>query len=317
MKKYFVYTAAVVSAMALMSFPAMASGLSEVSKTKTEAKTEEAEPQGALPAEEPETIGYLVINGTIKEVKENNGGMSISVESKERGEIIFNQDSNCIVIENNELKTIKDLKAGMEVSIVMDELAPMTMSLPPQTNGALAFVVNGEEPSFTEVAKFDNELSSDTLKLNIDDSVKIMNINGAKKIFTADDIKGSTSMVVYGASTKSIPAQTTPYIVVILDAENEEIPADNTVQELPAEKEEPKEITNVPLRDTVTKLGYTIDWKSNDAPIVLTKGESSAEIIIGDNKITVEDDMVYELSSAPALIDGITYVPSDILDILK
>lgn len=268
---------------------------------KTDENTENKTDEDAVNDEAAETVGYSVVNGTINEIStDENGNVRISVETEERGEIVYNEDANGMVIEDNTLKTVNELKAGMKVAVVMDDMAPMTMSLPPQTT-AMAFVIEGENPSFTAVEEFDNELSSKTLKLNIDESVTIIDILGSKKTFTADDIKGRKAIVVYGASTKSIPAQTTPYIVVVLEST----------------EETPEEIVSLPLRTALEDMGYTIEWKANDAPIVLTKGETKAEIKIGNDNIVVDGDMVYELSEAVKIVDGVTYVPSDIKDILK
>ncbi len=306
MKKYFKYKAAAVSmvTMAMSSVPAMAAENTETVRTETKEGTVVEE----IKSDEAETIGCSVVSGTIKSVSvEENGKARIAVETAERGEIVFNEDTNLMVIEGNSLRVVNDLKEGMEVSVVMDDNAPMTMSIPPQTNGAIAFVIEGVNPSFVAVEKFDEELSSQTLKLNIDNSVSIIDINGSKKMFTADDIKGSKAIVVYGASTKSLPAQTTPYIVVILDeAENEQ----------PAE-EAPEDIVSLPLRATLEEMGYTVEWTANDAPIVLTKDELKASISIDSNSLVVDGDMVYELSENVKLVDGVTYVSSDIKNILR
>lgn len=337
MKRYLRYTAAAVSAvtMAVSAVPAMAAqvivndGKQEAAETTEETATEEATTEETVaetteetttetPAEE--SVGYTTLTGKITAVTvDEEGTARINFENEERGEIVFIEGADCMVIADNEVKTVKDLAEGMEVTIVMSDSAPMTMSLPPQTSGAVAIVVNGETPVFTAVEKFDDELTSKTLKLNIDETVKILDIRGTKQALTADDIKGHKAIVVYGASTKSIPAQTTPAFVVILDnAEETTEPVDPAKSTDPVETVEPqKEITSLPLRSTLEGMGYTIEWTSNEEPIIITKDAVKAQVSIDSNTVVIEGDMAHELSSAVILVDGVAYIPSDVMEILK
>lgn len=340
MKRYLKYTAAAVSAvtMAASAVPAMAAQVivndgkqntaeaAEETKETAETTAQEAvETAETTPAEE--SIGYSTLAGKITAVTfEEDGTARITFQNEERGEIIFIEGADCMVIADNELKTLQDLKEGMEVTIVMNDMAPMTMSIPPQTSGAVAIVANGETPVFTAVEKFDDELTGQTLKLNIDETVQILDIRGTKQVLTADSIKGHKAMVVYGASTKSIPAQTTPAFVVILD--NGEEATETTDTTAPETKttdttettETPEEIKNLPLRTTLEEMGYTIEWTSNDEPIVITKDGLKATVAIDSTSVAItgaESDTTYELSSAVILVDGVTYIPSDVMTVLK
>ena len=61
----------------------------------------------------------------------------------------------------------------------------------------------------------DGSVNSDNkLQLNMDESVKVFDMNGNS--VSADDIKGKNALVLYSEATKSIPAQTTPVLVVDL-----------------------------------------------------------------------------------------------------
>lgn len=327
MKRYFKYTAAAVSAvtMAVSAVPAMAAqvivndGTQKTAENTEEVKAEETkteevktEETAQTPAEE--SIGYTALTGKITAVTvEEDGTARINFQNEERGEIVFIEGADCMVIVGNEVKSVKDLKEGMEVTVVMNDLAPMTMSLPPQTSGAVAIVANGETPVFTAVDKFDDELTGKTLKLVMDENVQILDIRGTKQALTADDIKGHKAIVVYGASTKSIPAQTTPSFVIILD--NGEETAETTETTETAETEEKAE--NVPLRTTLEAMGYTIEWTSNDAPIIITKDAVKAEIKIDSNTVVMEGADAKELSSNVVLVDGVTYIPADFVELLK
>ena len=278
---------------------------------KEEAKKEdEKKEETEAPAEE--TIGYSVLKGKIKEVAVNEDGSArISVETETRGEIVFNETSDCMVIADNAVKALADLKAGMTVSVVMEDNAPMTLSLPPQTSAAVAIVVEGETPSNVAVDKFDEELTGKTVKLIMDEKVQILDIRGTKQALTAEDIKNNKAIVIYGASTKSIPAQTTPYMVIVLP-EEEAVPTETAEVAEAAE-----EVKTLPLREAADRLGYEIKWTSNEEPIVLTKGEKTVSLEINSDTITIDGDMVKDLSTDVVIVDGVTYVPSELVDLLK
>lgn len=357
MKKHFRYAAAAVSAMTVImsTVPAMAGSLTEVNddkkdnntghqvivndekdnkkedtkkedekkeetkkeesnkedEKKEEAKKEdEKKEETEAPAEE--TIGYSVLKGKIKEVAVNEDGSArISVETETRGEIVFNETSDCMVIADNAVKALADLKAGMTVSVVMEDNAPMTLSLPPQTSAAVAIVVEGETPSNVAVDKFDEELTGKTVKLIMDEKVQILDIRGTKQALTAEDIKNNKAIIIYGASTKSIPAQTTPYMVIVLP-EEEAVPTETAEVAEAAE-----EVKTLPLREAADSLGYEIKWTSNEEPIVLTKGEKTVSLEINSDTITIDGDMVKDLSTDVVIVDGVTYVPSELVDLLK
>lgn len=282
----------------------------EDEKKEDAKKEDEKKEETEAPAEE--TIGYSVLKGKIKEAAVNEDGSArISVETETRGEIVFNETADCMVIADNAVKALADLKAGMTVSVVMEDNAPMTLSLPPQTSAAVAIVVEGETPSNVAVDKFDEELTGKTVKLIMDEKVQILDIRGTKQILTAEDIKNNKAIVIYGVSTKSIPAQTTPYMVIVLP-EEEAVPAETAEVAEAAE-----EVKTLPLREAADSLGYEIKWTSNEEPIVLTKGEKTVSLEINSDTITIDGDMVKDLSTDVVIVDGVTYVPSELVDLLK
>ena len=340
MKRYLKYTAAAVSAvtMAASSVPAFAAQVIvndgsqkaeetvETEETAADTETEQAvvDTEAAETTETvadtaaEETVGYSTLKGTITAVTVNEDSTArITFQSEERGEIIFNEASDCMVIIDGAVKTLADLKEGMTATIVMDDFAPMTMSLPPQTSGAIAIVVDGETPTTTVVEKFNDELVGGDVKLIIDETVQILDIRGTRQILTADDIKGHKAIVVYGASTKSIPAQTTPYLVVILDNAEETTEATDTTKTTETRDADETADTVLPLRATLEEMGYTIEWTSNDAPIVITKDDVNLSVSIDSDTVVVDGDMAYQLSSDVTIVDGVTYIPADLVEHLN
>lgn len=250
---------------------------------------------------------YTTKSGTIKSIEKENNYYTISVAlpDDEFG-IVYTADANAFIVnsENGNFMTFDELQNDMKISAVISKYAPMTMSLPPITN-AIGFVV-GEE-NFVATGYFDEEWTSkDTqpmLQLNISEQTKIVDMAGSKKIFTQEDLKNQDCLVVYGATTRSIPAQTNPVFVMILDKQEiEEEEVIDTIQQqemteketqteqkeilftplAPPETEPPVDAGNfVPLREIAENKGFTVTWTANDKPVLLQKDDTTIEITVG------------------------------------
>lgn len=94
-----------------------------------------------------------------------------------------------------------------------DANAPAPLIFPPQLQ---AIVMSIDTPNQNvKVDYFDDDLvsSDNTLKLNISPSTEIELENGQKFY---GSLQNRNLIVLYGASTKSIPAQTVPYKVIVM-----------------------------------------------------------------------------------------------------
>jgi hypothetical protein len=105
------------------------------------------------------------------------------------------------------------VQVGDRVIGFYDANAPAILIYPPQFR---AIVMAKDTQSYNvKVDYFDNQLVSEDgkLKLNIGTSTDIVMENGQS--FTKKPVDRYL-IVVYGASTKSIPAQTTPYKIIVM-----------------------------------------------------------------------------------------------------
>lgn len=162
---------------------------------------------------------YTVQKGEITEIDTTKYGTRILVGDYSNG-IFFNLQPEVVVLDANtlSLKSQKDLKEGMEVTVVYPKNSPMALSMPPMSSSAVLVIINSSENS-VEVACFDENLvnEANTLKLNIGKNTVIMNTKGECRVFTAEDIKNKNAAVIYDVTTRSIPAQTTPLFIMILE----------------------------------------------------------------------------------------------------
>ena len=201
-----------------------------------------------------------------------------------------------------------ELKAGVVEGVVYSANSPMGMSLPPYLGSVTAVVANADADNMM-VGHFGDDLTDETnkLQLNISDETRILNMEGAKIKLSAADVKNRDALVFYDITTRSIPAQTTPSLVLLLPQ------AEEAGEEM---ENEPKMQVQmmVPLREAAKENGYTVKWQGKQKPIVLEKDGTSIEITLGSAEYVVEGDMVMKVAMPSELKDGKTYVSSEIFN---
>jgi len=150
-------------------------------------------------------------SGTVTSIDEPNGeieGMNLGFISLEGefGNATFVTDFNTFVL--GDALAVGDYITGFYLMNM-----PMAMIYPPQYN--VSVIVNGD---FTNVAvcRFDENLinTDNTLQLNISNETEIILQSGESMLI--EDLANRKLVVVYDISTRSIPAMTTPSLVVVL-----------------------------------------------------------------------------------------------------
>ena len=126
--------------------------------------------------------------------------------------------------------------------------------------------------------------------------------NQVRYIVSADDIKGKNALVLYSEATKSIPAQTTPVLVVVADE------AQTT--------DEKADMSDLKIREISEKAGYTVKWTANDKPVEISKGKRTISVTAGESKAVV-NNINMTLSEKVYIKDGVMYAPYDFADLLK
>jgi hypothetical protein len=159
---------------------------------------------------------FAAISGVVTRIEDfspgQNGASSgcyklMSLESKDMGPVNFVISPGTYFVDH------KVVGVGEEVTGFYDENAPALLIYPPQYP-AIVIAKNTEYQNVT-VDHFNNQfISSDgNLKLNIAPSTEVILTND--QLFSKHP--GNRNLiVVYGPTTMSIPAQTTPYKIIVL-----------------------------------------------------------------------------------------------------
>ena len=164
--------------------------------------------------------GFVTDSGKIISVeKSGTDGVSVVEIENKNGGLRFAVDANSLILDRKDgsYKTVADLTEGMEIAVVYSANSPMGMSLPPYLGSVTAVVANADADNMM-VGHFGDDLTDETnkLQLNISDETRILNMEGAKIKLSAADVKNRDALVFYDITTRSIPAQTTPSLVLLL-----------------------------------------------------------------------------------------------------
>lgn len=126
----------------------------------------------------------------------------------ENGVVNFIVDPDTLVIDS------RQLAPGMRVAAFYDSSLAVPMIFPPQYRAQLVAVLGRNEQIALNYFNGALLAQDDSLQLNIAGNTRIETINGQK--FTCC-VGGKRLLVYYTATTRSIPPQTTPERVVVMN----------------------------------------------------------------------------------------------------
>ncbi len=188
---------------------------------------------------------------------------------------------------------------------------PVIMIYPPQYEAnVLAVHVNEQELKADIFDK--NLLSADKqLKLNISKDTKIVDKSGKTYV---GKITSEKLLVVYKYTTKSLPPQTTPEKIVVLDPTNSnttavssmDIVVNNEVISAPAAFITKDKTVMVPVRGISEALGYKVTWDKSHKSVRLN---NSISLTVGKDNYTLGKMAPITLGLAPISLKGSVYVP--------
>ncbi|MFJ8513561.1 stalk domain-containing protein [Lysinibacillus xylanilyticus] len=261
---------------------------------------------------------FIKITGTIENVEKREDSTYYTVKEDENTNVFVVND-NTLVYDNTG-KEVK-LQKGDKVTAYTYANKPMLMIYPPQYNPEV-IIVETKEMGTVEVDFFNKELvnTDNTLKLNVGKETEILSLSGKK--VKAEDLAEQHLLVFYTIATMSIPAQTPPSKVVVLDTIAQE-PGEVDPGEADPSKTAVQEIINndfydvegtkmVPLRLIAEELGFKVESTGKGA--IISKGALSYTITRGQKEYGYNKALRY-FKVAPALLEPTkTYVPVEFVE---
>lgn len=170
--------------------------------------------ESAVASEELQVVDFLSFTGTITELREN----SILAQDKTNADnsIVFNISGDILLLDASTKGTIDagSLEVGQEITAYYPKNTPVALSLPPLMTPKVIVANFGEQSGFVHVATFDSTLTSSDgqLKIHLGSGMTLVDRDGKP----VTSLANKTLVVFYSASTRSIPAQTTPQKIIVL-----------------------------------------------------------------------------------------------------
>ncbi|GAB0170685.1 copper amine oxidase N-terminal domain-containing protein [Lysinibacillus sp. CTST325] len=246
--------------------------------------------------------------GTVEKVNSSGKITYFTVKDADQTNIL-EITKETLVFDNTGKKV--ELKEGDKIVAYTFANKPQKLIYPPQFDPDVV-IVETKEAGFVEVDYFFENLTNtyDMLKLSIGENTELLNTTGEK--VTAKDLVEKNLVVFYTASTKSIPAQTTPSKVIVLDDESGNTVDAEIAEIIATDYYEVDGTKMVPLRLIAEKLGYTVESTGKGA--IVSKGNLSYTITRGE-KMFGYNKALRSLNAAPALLGGNkTYVPVEFVE---
>lgn len=249
---------------------------------------------------------FIKVAGTIESVEKRG---NVSYYSIKEGENIntLAVTADTLVYDNTGKKV--ELKKGDKVIAHTYANKPMILIYPPQYSPEVV-IVETEEMGTASVGTFDSNLldANLSLKLNVSEEMELSSLSG--KEVKVSDLAEKNLLVFYTVTTRSIPAQTSPHKVVVLDQKDtdQEIETSPVIEEIIAKDfYEVNGIKMVPLRQLAEELGYKVESTGKGA--ILSKGAKTYTITRGEKSYGYNKALRY-FEMAPALLEPEkTYVP--------
>lgn len=300
---------------ALLVGSAMGVPTASASEVEAVVNTSETNEQQAQPV-------FVKVTGKVENVDvRDNATYYTVVEGEQTNIVVVDKDS---LVFDNMGKEVK-LQKGDKVSAYSYAKKPMLAIYPPQYNPEV-IIVEKDNMGSVEVDYFDKNLidTDNYLKLNVGEDTKIESVSG--KELKASDLEEQHLVVFYTIATMSIPAQTPPSKVIVLDNIEKEEPVE--VDPVPTPEPTPnngaiEEIIQkdfyevegtkmVPLRLIVEKLGFEVEVTPKGA--IISKGAVSYTITRGQKEYGY-NKAIRQFDVAPALLEnGKTYVPVEFVE---
>lgn len=163
--------------------------------------------------------------GVVTEVinKEDNVILTVETEQKEPLVTVFTISNETLLFNSGTAKKMekKEFVKGQRIEAYYDKTKARIMIYPAQITPVLIIAHDSKNIGFAKVGIFDDRLTSEDnqLKLNITKDTRVVNRQGENIV--QKNFAGHELIVFYKNSTRSIPSQTIPSKIVVLDDEEQ------------------------------------------------------------------------------------------------
>ncbi|WP_085994249.1 copper amine oxidase N-terminal domain-containing protein [Oceanobacillus senegalensis] len=274
-----------------------------------------ARPTTEQPMKQEEVQPVFIKNtGTVESVDVREHANYYTIKEG-NNEFVLVVTPDTLVLDNTGKKV--ELEKGDKVTAHTYADKPRIFIYPPQYSPEVV-VVETEARGTAVVGTFNQNLvdANLLLQLKVSKETELSSLSG-KKVEMAD-LTDENLLVFYTRTTRSIPAQTSPYKIVVLDEQepHQENPPNPVVEDIIANDFYEVDGTKmVPLRILAEALGYKVNATEKGA--TLSKGSHSYTITRGERAYRYNNALRYFELAPALLIPGKTYLPVSFIERMK
>lgn len=255
----------------------------------------------AMAVEKEKPAGYFAYDGTIEEVDKGAKNNSVLVKNdnneEEELEEIFLYTDGALVMDLKTGKWVEDheFAEGDRIQYFFREDTPMFQSMPPKLTPDV-IGINTEDGKYSmDVDHFTDKGQgvSNRLVIQVDKDLVAQNLKGEE----VQDFLDRDLVVLYTVSTRSLPPQTNPDKVFVIEPRSKVV----DLEDFKAEGNR-----GYYLRKYYEALGATVDWNPEERLTTISLGNKNVNLLNFKNLLTIED-MVFEMEDF-SVKDGTSYI---------
>lgn len=189
---------------------------------------------------------------------------------------------------------VKKLEKGDEIVAFISNKAPMTRSIPPQVSPKLIATNPSKVYSVDLDYYMDNNIgAADRLVINGTDNCDIKTIDGD---VYKEKISGHELLVLYKVSTRSLPPQTNPEIIRVMDVKKVAEEDYTSILKKNIKALTINGIEQYPIRQFFELIGFQVSWDAKNATIIIkAEGKEikidskNSEFKVGEEKVKISN----------------------------
>lgn len=264
------------------------------------------------PIESNPDIGFIKTTGTISDIERDEKSIRVSFLETGAKEVawilLLREDSTIVDGKSGNLVPTTDLKKDQKIELYYRKNTPVLQSYPAQFTPTVIFIPT-EDGYFADVDYYDEEGTGQENRLVIlpSDKTAITDMKGRK--LGTDGLSGRELIVLYRASTKSLPPQTNPDRIYVLDKENVgtgfeiELSGNSVKYTLEPISQNGEKL--YPVRQIFENGGAKVNWINESKTIEITRNGKTKIIETGTKTVRAEGSEI--ILKGLTIIDGRTY----------
>ncbi|MGO1580652.1 MAG: hypothetical protein ACTHWZ_04465 [Peptoniphilaceae bacterium] len=228
---------------------------------------------------------YEKFYSTIKNIDNDGDNVKLFVKNNEKDDEYYLKVKKETKIFDKNLNEVKlsGLKEGQNIVSYFRIDQPITLIYPPEYPVDL-IVVDNEENQTLEFGRYKKNKIEDRLYINSLKDTKIF--NESRQIVDSKEVENKLVLVKYNAATRSIPPQTNPEEILIIENQKINLLGENLL----IKSKDFKEDGFLPLRKVFEDNGYKVIWEEDTSNIIISKQDLLLKIDTKNRKSLDSDE---------------------------